>query len=75
MEISSNYNYGNAFNNAQNGMQTNMQNLQSGMVETSNTDLAQSSVETITAQNGVEANAKVTQSQDSMMQSLLDIMA
>ncbi|CAM2945844.1 flagellar basal body rod C-terminal domain-containing protein [Helicobacter burdigaliensis] len=74
MEISKGFDYANAFSNAQNGINSNMQILQNSL-ETSQTDLAQSSVDNIVSQNGVEANAKVVQSQDSMMQSLLDLMA
>ncbi len=61
----------NAFSNAQSGINT---NIQSATLETSNTDLTQSTANTITAQNGVEANAQSIQTADSMSQSLLDIM-
>lgn len=62
----------NAFSNAQSGINANVQNA---TLETSNTDLTQSTANTITAQNGVEANAVSMQTADSMYQSLLDIMA
>ncbi|WP_104719506.1 flagellar basal body rod C-terminal domain-containing protein [Helicobacter pullorum] len=62
----------NAFSNAQSGINS---NIQSATLETSNTDLTQSTANTIAAQNGVEANAQSIQTADSMYQSLLDIMA
>ena len=62
----------NAFSNAQSGINA---NIQSATLETSNADLAQSTANTIAAQNGVEANAQSIQTADSMYQSLLDIMA
>ncbi len=62
----------NAFSNAQSGINS---NIQSATLETSNTDLTQSTANTIAAQNGVEANAQTIQTADSMYQSLLDIMA
>lgn len=62
----------NAFSSAQSGISANVQNA---TLETSNTDLTQSTANTITAQNGVEANAVSMQTADSVYQSLLDIMA
>ncbi|EES89130.1 flagellar basal body rod C-terminal domain-containing protein [Helicobacter canadensis] len=62
----------NAFSNAQSGINANVQNA---TLETSNTDLTQSTANTITAQNGVEANVASMQTADSMYQSLLDITA
>lgn len=62
----------NAFSNAQSGINA---NIQSATLETSNTDLTQSTANTIAAQNGVEANAQTIQTADSMMQSVLDILA
>ena len=61
-----------AFSNAQSGIDANMR---SATLETSNTDIAQSTVNTMNAQNGVEANAQTIQTADSMMQSALDILA
>ena len=61
-----------AFSNAQSGSDANMS---SATLETSNTDIAQSTVNTMNAQNGVEANAQSIQTADSMMQSALDILA
>ncbi|OCR04594.1 hypothetical protein BA184_04090 [Helicobacter pullorum] len=61
-----------AFSNAQNGIDANMR---SATLETSNTDIAQSTVNTMNAQNGVEANAQTIQTADSMMQTALDILA
>ena len=61
-----------AFSNAQSGIDANMR---SATLETSNTDIAQSMVNTMNAQNGVEANAQTIQTADSMMQSALDILA
>ena len=49
--------------------------MRSATLETSNTDIAQSTVNTMNAQNGVEANAQTIQTADSMMQSALDILA
>lgn len=68
----SSYSGYNAFSNAQSGINA---NIQSATLETSNADLAQSTANTIAAQNGVEANAQSIQTADSMYQSLLDIMA
>ena len=68
----STYYWYDAFSNAQSGIDANMR---SATLETSNTDIAQSTVNTMNAQNGVEANAQTIQTADSMMQSALDILA
>ena len=61
-----------AFSNAQSGIDANMRRA---TLETSNTDFTQSTVNTLKAQNGVEANAQTNQTADSMMQYVLDILA
>ena len=61
-----------AFSNAQSGIAANMR---SATLETSTTDIAQSTVNTLNAQHGVEANAQTIQTEDSMMQSALVILA
>lgn len=76
MTISGNYGY-DAFAVAQSGINGNIQSVsaQQGTLETSNTNMADTMVNQVTAQNGVEANAQSIKTADSMMQSLLDIKA
>ena len=56
------------------GVQTNISGVNNAL-ESSNTDLAKATTESIVSQRGVEANASSVQTNEEMFKSLLDIKA
>ena len=56
------------------GVQTNISGVNNAL-ESSNTDLAKATTESMVSQRGVEANASSVQTNDELFKSLLDIKA